>query len=248
MTTDGLILASLPSSGSDWFAQALCASDPALIYAREYFCPFVNWEQAERLERTLGDTLLRNSERLTQGITATALSELVEDTWKRSGATFTKENYIPFQVETFAERFRVIILLREFRLTFPPNRRRVLLWYEHFGQALISAGRLDSFCESHAKTPMNRAALGHYWFSRRYMDAARTIGCPVVWFGQLMNMTEQEITDAVAMPGINAEQLARQVVLTRKPIARPEEHMPQWAAAYELHSELEQRYGSEESR
>jgi hypothetical protein len=248
MKRDGLLLASLPSSGSDWCARAICASNPTLIYAREYFCPFVNWKDSQRLEQTLGDTLSANTGRLVRGITLPALDSLLEETWRRSGASFTKENYLPYQLETFAERFEVIILLREFCETFPPNRRRVLMWYEHFGVSLQAASHLDMFCCEHMTTPMNRAAIGHYWFTRRYLQAAAIIKCPVLWFGDMLVENAATICDRLGDCSANPDGIAMELVKTRSRSERPIEHLEQWTAATELHDELQRRYGQEHER
>src|SRR5690606_15990606 len=101
MKRDGGLLASLPRSGSDGFAECICRANPDLRYLREYFSPIVNWRRSERLMETVGDTLYSTTKNLCRRITDDEYDAMLNDTWRRDGFTFTKENYCAFQLDQY---------------------------------------------------------------------------------------------------------------------------------------------------
>lgn len=238
---DGFLLASLPSSGSDWVAECICKADPSLCYAREYFSPTVNIVHAETIEQCLGDTMAMSLPRLVTPCGQRRIESLLDQTWRRESFNFTKENYLPFHLDSFANFFDVVVLLREFHHTFPPHRHRVTQWYEHFYAALYH--RLDPFCRSQSVDPLCRAAVGHYLFAREYVEAARHISCPVVWFGDLVKCDTKEIAETVDGSFIKAGRFASNIVATRSARGRPQGQVGYWSKAFQVHDELEKRYG-----
>jgi hypothetical protein len=142
-------------------------------------------EHSTRIEQTLGDTLAHSLTKLTTPATTSEVDKLLDDTWRKDGYTFTKENYLPFHLEAFSQFFEVVILLREFENTFPPRRHRVMQWYEHFCYAIYSAGQLDAKSRLLCTSSRARAAVGYYWMVRQYLHFSKQCGIPVLWWGDL---------------------------------------------------------------
>lgn len=241
---DGLLLATMPSSGSDWVADCICKANPQLVYAREFFNPTVNWRRAERLERDLGDITFAAAPQLCRNVSRQAVQSLIADTWRQAAFTFTKECYLAFQLEHFAETFSVVVLLRRFADTFPPNRQRVMRWYENFHGALRVAGLLNSYCQSRSETPMNRAAIGYYWFAKQLHETASGLGAKVLWFHDLASMSPESLAAKLAGLPFDVAKFVDVVVKTRDVAPRPSgEYQEQWQAAAALYCDLEGRYG-----
>lgn len=239
MKRDGLLLASLPSSGSDWVACCIAESRPDLVYAREYFCPTVNWRNAADLEKFLGDTMYTNVSRLCRSISESEIETLLQSTWRKDGFSFTKENYVAYQLEAFANTFDIIVLVRKFEHTFPPHRHRVMQWYEHMYCALSIHGLIDSLSIA-SKTPMERAAIGHYWFTRKLIEVGQALHEPVIWFHDLLSNPPK-----VPHVGIDFQNIVKQ---SCRKIDRPDgEYFKQWSSAAKLYVEIEEKYGRLES-
>lgn len=236
MKRDGLLLASLPSSGSDWVASCMVDANPELRYSREFFCPTVNLPHSRELSAVLGDTLYSNVKNLCRPISAAELDHLLDSTWRQTNFNFSKENYLPFQLEAFAEKFDIVVLLRRFRDTFPPHRHRVMQWYEHFFGALITQKfiRWNVF-EARHRNPMERAAIGHYFFAKQLKESAEQLGLKILWHHELMNLSAEEL---------GGDAFAKLIVETREEIPRPSgEYFELWKPALSLYRELEQQYG-----
>lgn len=239
-----MLLASLPSSGSDWLAGCIARSHPALRYRREYFSPIANWRRSQRLATVLGDTLFYTTPQLCRARSRAEIQSLLDSTWRQDGFNFTKENYLAFQIEQFAETFTVIVLLRRFEDTFPPHRHRVMRWYEHFHGALAVNGAVDEWTVARSATPMNRAAIGYYWFARRLRDAASALCLPIFWFHDLSSLGACDLARRLWPAAIDRDALCREILATRSPVERPTgEYRQQWAVARRLYRDIEWRYG-----
>ena len=167
---------------------------------------------------------------LTRPLNHDRVKSLLEDTWDQAGFDFTKECHLAWSIETFAQFFDCIVLVRPFSSTFPPQRARVMRWYEHLYWSLVNNDLLDDFCVKAGETPVTRAAIAHYFGTRRLCDAAKAIGTKVV------------VADELCFPDRyhTLELIAKKTVRT---IARPSEHDECWREACELHKQLESIYG-----
>ena len=228
--TKPVLLAALPSSGSAWIADCYASAYPDQRCTREFFSATYNWQMAKRLEQDCGDMMYATVPLLAQTLDRDRVKKLLEDTWEQAGFDFTKECHLAWSLESFAEFFDCIVLVRSFNFTFPPNRARVIRWYEHLYWSLWINGRLDMFCIKAGETPTTRAAIAHYFGTRRLCDAAKAIGTKVV------------VADELCFPDRyhTLELIAKKTVRT---IARPSEHDECWREACELHKQLESIYG-----
>lgn len=225
-----VLLATIPSSGSSWIADCYVQAYPDRRCTREFFSATYNWRMAERIEEDCGDMMYTTVHLLACKLSVFRVRQLLEDTWKQASFDFTKECHLAWSLESFAEFFDCIVLVRPFEATFPPHRARVIRWYEHLFWSLLINHRLDSFCFNAGKTPTTRAAIAHYYGTRRLCEAARKIGTTVV--------VSEEMTFPIQYKEV--ELIAKQ---THNPVARPTEHNECWSRAMELHAELEKRYG-----
>ena len=228
---DGFLLASMPSSGSDWLAKCICKANPSFVYAREYFSPICNPEIAERLSLCVGDTMASTYQKLTKTSDIQSIYALLDDTWRKSGFTFTKENYLAFQIYPFAEFFDIVILLRKFSDTFPPNRHRVMVWYEHFYASISDDSVLKTVS---VNSPMDRAAIGHYAFASKMLASAKAGSIPVCFYHTISD-------DASKLPGENIQEIVERSLVTAD---RPSSHwFKLWRNAIRLYDSLETRFG-----
>lgn len=240
---DGLLLASLPSSGSDWIAECMRGSCHS-IYWREFFCPTVNWKYSDRLMTSLGDTLYSTVPNLCRQFTENELDRLLEKTWRQEEYCFTKENYLAFQLSEFAKTFTVVILLRRFKDTFPPRRHRVMQWYEHFFGALRDEHKIDQWLDRHAITPMNCAAIGHFLFVKQMKNAGTEIGSPIMWFHDLVDLDQIDLQNYVKDVPVNPRRFAELIIESRNRKSRPGgQYADQWKDAFHLYGKIEDRYG-----
>jgi hypothetical protein len=182
----GLVLASMPSSGSDWLAECMVKADPSLKYSREHFSPLCNLADSELLCRYMGDYLYGTTHNLSTELPSPHLSSILEGCWNGRGLNFTKENYLAFKLPAFAKQFGVVVLARRTEDTFPPNRQRVTAWYEHAYHAAVAARLVSRDMQDRVRTPMDKAVVGHQLFLRRMLSDARALGLPILWWHDLI--------------------------------------------------------------
>lgn len=233
------MLAALPSGGSDWFASCIATAMPERKYAREFFCPTVNWHMAPRLNEVVGDVLWFARGNLCRRPWQQQVDRLVAECWQPTGFTFTKENYLTFQLEQFAAHFSIVVLTRTAEETFPPTRHRVMMWYEHFYGALFDSGLVPVLWQRLATTPMRRAALGQLLFHREQERVARMLGLPVCRMRVLQTGKSPEVYDELRWAGPYALPLTEVVMATTRVTPRPEgEYQDQWKDAMTILTEL----------
>lgn len=141
-----LLLASVPSSGSDWLAKCFVEAVPELVtpavadpmrygQVKEFFNPICN-QKCGPVADYFGCELHSSMGKLTRSLEHEEL-EHVMCHWPEN-ATFTKETFAVFQLPRLASRFQIVSLVRSTSNTFPPNRLRVWSWYQNIGLALGS--------------------------------------------------------------------------------------------------------------
>lgn len=139
-----LLLASVPSSGSDWLAKCFTDAVPELVTpavadpmrygnVKEFFNPICN-QACGPVCRYFGCELTSCRDALTRELEADELQHVMEQ-WP-AAATFTKETFAVFQLPRLANRFQIVSLVRSTANTFPPKRLRVWSWYQNIGLAM----------------------------------------------------------------------------------------------------------------
>lgn len=219
---DGLLIASMPSSGSDWLADCFMEANPELKYSREHFSPLCNLGDSEILSPHFGDYLYSCTRNLTTPLPDRTLNGVLEYIWRPRGHTFTKENYLAFKLESMSKRFNVVVLARRTEDTFPPTRQRVTAWYEHAFCALDDVGMTPSWADVHVKTPMDMAVVGHKLYLRKLVSEAERLGLPILWWHDLV---DQDKVEEVINPTTMQERFLVEIIkLTGKPRKEPDPH------------------------
>lgn len=130
---DTHLLLSLPSSGSDWFARQVAATmvPEWQYYDKEYLNPLTNWDLCDQLGYGFGCEAASFSHNVVMP-SAERMAMTLERTWEEQDQwNFDKEVWSPLSLPFFVERgYRVAVLLRTTRDTFPPTRARVWSWYD----------------------------------------------------------------------------------------------------------------------
>lgn len=183
----GLLLASMPSSGSDWLASCIKEAVPSLNYSREHFSPLCNLRDSELLSEHFGDYLYDSTHNLCSKLTDQHLSCVLNQVWVGRGHTFCKENYLAFKLDAFAKRFDTIVFARRTEDTFPPNRQRVTAWYEHAYHAALKAGLVPLYVANQCRNPMDKAVVGHQVFLRQLVSSAKSLGLRLVWWHDMIS-------------------------------------------------------------
>jgi hypothetical protein len=139
-----ICILALPSSRSDWFAQQLAESSGLKYWHKEFFNPTCNHHWAVQ---GFGSEMVSHYKHIVQP----EPSDAAYSAWLQTGCKVNKEVFSAFNVEWFAERFRCIGLTRGESM-FPPQRVRVLAWYDAIWNSLKNAGHA-----LHADTALTRA-------------------------------------------------------------------------------------------
>jgi hypothetical protein len=220
-----VLLATTPSSGSAWIADCYAEAYPERRCTREFFSATYNWKMAKRLEQDCGDMMYATVNHLARSSDPDRVHRLLQDTWDQCEFDFTKECHLAWSLEAFAEFFDCIVLIRPFAATFPPQRARVIRWYEHLYYSLAINSRLDSFCLNAGDTPTTRATIAHYFATRRLSRAATNIGVELVVADELRFPEQYKEVELIAKR-------------TQKTIARPPEYFECWQDAFSLYARL----------
>jgi hypothetical protein len=131
MPVKKLLIAAMPSSGSDWFASCILKSTDQLIShptAKEPLNPICNLEHFDTLAKVFGC----EAEPAIEPIAACPTQEQVEEAISIAlppEVNFIKEVWVGYQLPQLAEHFQIITLTRSSINTFPPSRVRVYSWY-----------------------------------------------------------------------------------------------------------------------
>ena len=223
-----VLLASMPSSGSDWLAKCFVDAHPHHTYWREFFSPLANWQHSAALEESLGDVLVGCADNLGRSMDHDDLHQLLAETWDMVPASFTKDVMLAAQLDAFAARFDTFILLRRLEDSFPPTRRRVIRWYECF------AWQLDQTNPRLRRgSPAERACIGYRAMLDIMNRQAYDNNIPVLWWHDLQEKPYSWIRNvlsritAVSYPDL----MATLICNTRDSVPRPLDHMPQWSEA-----------------
>jgi len=199
-----LAILSLPNSGSTWLADTLAkvAGKELGSYYHEFFNPNQNHLMETELRRFFGGELASCYQNIARP-SSPELSEFIKQMWLESCHGFTKEVFSPFMIESFAETFRVVVLLRHTSGVFPPSRIRVWSFYEHAWQAMKDRGfRLQE------TTLRAKAYEAHFQMARHMRETAISAKVPIIYYEDLFDdeLIEGALVDAgLAYPGVVEE-------------------------------------------
>jgi hypothetical protein len=208
----GLLMQSMPNSGSTWFAKTLSEHIvDCRYYDKEFFNPICNLQDEEVLRQFFGSELAccyRNIGCAGRD----GIDEAIEQTWGRTEYTFNKECQSAFKTHIFDHHFDVFAFLRLEEDTFPPGRLRVWSFYEHAYFALAYHGRLKS---EHDRT-VDRAKVAFRIQQQAIVRDCARLKIPVIWWHELFG-TEAEVRDVLArVPATLKDSATQAIVSARK--------------------------------
>ena len=126
-----LLIAAMPSSGSDWFADCLLKSSAQLVThatAKEPLNPICNLDHFDVLAKVFGC----EAEPAIASIAASPSQSQVDEVLPIAlgpQVNFIKEVWVGYQLPQLQQHFHTITLTRSYDNTFPPSRVRVYSWY-----------------------------------------------------------------------------------------------------------------------
>jgi hypothetical protein len=140
-----LLLAAMPSSGSDWFASCILKSSDRLVShptAKEPLNPICNLQHFDALARVFGC----EAEPAIANIAANPSKQLVDEAIAIAippEVNFIKEVWVGYQLPQLQRHFEIITLTRSLSNTFPPSRIRVYAWYLALARSIeLNSGRM----------------------------------------------------------------------------------------------------------
>jgi len=132
-----IILFSMPSSGSDWFADTIKFSQNNIFYYREFFNPATNQFYDDILSPEFGCEYISCYKNIFK-YDRENCDIILKNTWNKQKFNFTKENYAISKAEFFVENFRCIAFTRDIENSFPPSRGgQVYGWYDAIYKSLL---------------------------------------------------------------------------------------------------------------
>lgn len=186
------MILSLPSSGSDWFANCVCQATGWKYYVKEWFNPLTNLPMADALiDALLGCELASTTPyilgQFPQGTERDRVARLREKLFGKyvsQGWQLDKEVWAFGRAYWFAEHFDCMVLARTKKNVFPASRLRVLQWYESIGVAATQHAPYGQ-PRIHDRGFLDRVRIGFDTALSRLINAAAAYKLPVVWWDDL---------------------------------------------------------------
>jgi hypothetical protein len=204
-----LLISAIPSSGSDWFASCISKASTHSYY-REFFNPICNWPLADEIGTVFGCESAKYAHNIIRPtfIGDKEVDDIIQDLWKPSGYTMTKEVWATEKLPALTKHFKIVCFSRTPERSMPPNRARVVAWmHTYAAQAGITAG----FARS--------AMLAYRLMHRSCEWTANALGLPFILWDELIEAEKpriQQILENAEMPGVDCERAAEIIVETRK--------------------------------
>jgi hypothetical protein len=244
--TRPLLLASQSNSGSTWTARVIQeATGLTRPPAKEWFNPILNHKNEEILSRGFGCELTSLRSLLVSPVSHDLVDECMRHVWEPFGWGFTKENFMAYKLPWMRARFNIVVLLPDFRSCFPPERLRVLQWYDSWFAALDESGELERLGLGHlttrATTARRRAVLAWSVVRRTLQRHAVELKLPMLSYRSLLDAGKDELFIAFGFLGTHAAERAADIVLATRstPPPPPESHVSQWLDAFEWKAEVD---------
>lgn len=237
-----LLLVSQNNSGSTWFARCIVNGDPRMRDGghKEFFNPVLNWRHQRDL-RPMGCEEHSHVPYLARPMEQSEADLIVRSTWKGKRLTFAKDNNAAFKLDAFQKHFRTIVLLRDVRYCFPPERVRVMVWFAGWYDSILLNGWPSRetrlwLQERGVSLRMEAKAMIGWQLQRwRLQHQIETLGLTWFDYDDLLNLSVGALTDRGLERGV-----AEEVVSTRLPPLRPHpDHVRQWVDAFELLSQFQ---------
>jgi hypothetical protein len=235
-----LLIAAVPSCGSDWFADSVAAAS-GHVYHREFFNPMCNWRAADKIGEEFGCESPLYLENIVNRSSEEALSKIVDEVWTPSGATMTKENWSHRKLWYLKNRFRVVCFARRTEDSMPPTRSRVVCWMHGLARTLGVAG--GGFVQD--------AIAGYSSWVGELVKTAEDLSLPMIWWHDIMAMERPALTkllEELEMPGVDCSNCADRIISSRMSFEQCDDRRntkdadlwrrERWDSEARLHSQL----------
>lgn len=204
-----LLISAIPSSGSDWFASCISKASTHSYY-REFFNPICNWPLADEIGTVFGCESAMYAHNITDraDFGDRYVDEIIEDLWKPSGYTMTKEVWATEKLPALARHFRIVCFSRTPDRSMPPNRARVVGWMHAYASQV---GIQGGFARS--------AVLAYRAMHAAIEQASNALGLPFILWDELIVAEKpriRQILERAEMPGVDCSLAAEIIVETRR--------------------------------
>lgn len=204
---DNLLIASVPSSGSDWFSECVVsASDHS--YRREFFNPICNWNLADRIGSEFGCESPIYAKNILKYSSEKKLDKIIKEVWSPSGFTMTKEIWSHRKLWHLKNYFKIVCLLRRVEDSLPPTRSRVICWMHSIAKQF----------KIHGKGFIQDSIAGYRIWTEELEKTANDLKIPVIWWHDLVSMDVKkmsELFEPIQMPKVNNTKLSDRIISTR---------------------------------
>lgn len=211
-----LLIASVPSSGSDWFAGCVESASEHL-YRREFFNPICNWTLADRLGLEFGCESPLYIKNILNYSNKDFLDKIINEIWTPSGYTMTKEIWSHRKLWHLKDHFKIVCLARRIEDSLPPTRSRVICWMHSIAKQFKIDG--NGFIQD--------AIAGYKIWTEELENTAKNLDLPLIWWHDLINFSEKELSilfEKIKMPKVDYDRCANNIINTRITIEENTKH------------------------
>ena len=249
-----LMLVSQSNSGSTWFSKCLTNTSPHLIGPdKEYFNPVLQNKHRRRMS-VFGAEHYPFVLNLAKRQKNWDMDKLLRETWRKDGLNYTKENYLAFVLPRLREHFDFVFFFRDMQWCFPPERVRVMLWYDAWLCSLLANGEVSSgllqWMDTENATMERRAVAGWQIVRWQLMVMSKALDAPVFKYADILSQPYSDLLKSCSRLtnfGIDARKLADEIESTRKNPPRPSvTYLDQWEDALDFHAGMVEKFEEEQ--
>ena len=233
MSSKPLMLVSMPSCGSTWFAESLIksgvAQSPSPI--KEHFNPALNWRHAKEIGEVFGCEMpdfynvIASNE-----VTDRQVFDVVYNVFVSEGYQFTKEIFMHYRLHQLSAVFDLVFLVRGMRDVFPPNRTRVRTWYHAMYSSMRDTGRFDDVLdviELENESIETQCCIAFLQARYELISYATSNRCHLYEWEELMSLPKDELVDYVGNKALATCLIESRIA----PSTARLHHMEQWKDA-----------------
>ncbi len=224
-----LIIFSQSNSGSTWLTSCLRPEYHNRLFPKEYFNSVLNHKVQRFTYGVVGNEI--DWKELCYRATQDEVDEMIRCTWNdQQTYNVTKENYLAFRMHQFCRHFsHAIMLRRDIKWCFPPERARVKTWYNAWYQSMIYNKRIP-FQVEEPRTHQEKAVFAWQVVAWKMEQQASDLQIPTIDYDDLMHVTKEEFDTKWYSKFLDGDK----VISTRKlPPSVSYDHCIEWERATE---------------
>ena len=207
-----LLIAAMPSSGSDWFASCILAVSELQAHptAKEPLNPICNIAHFDLIATAFGCEAANTIRRIAAPPRQDTVDHVLELAIPPE-VNFVKEVWCGYQLEQLEDHFHIVTMTRSHANTFPPTRVRVYSWYLALARSIESNLHVDL-----PSTLIARITVAH----EIYRSLLAAYPTTVTW-EFLMTGTPKQLAvhfDSIQLNQfLDTQKLSTKIVETRQP-------------------------------